>query len=162
MNSQNQGGCCNSLFTEFQFQDLQSASPPDEKGVYVIRVKKEGCPVKKIIEIVKQLVQNLKWEFVENYILSRIDRLESITQCPIIYIGSAGTQKGSKNTLKGRYKEFSTRHTAMYPIWALLYFGWELEFGWKEEKNYPKNIETQLKQKYKEKHENKLPALVKK
>jgi len=62
--------------------------------------------------------------------------------------------------LKGRYQEFSGRHTAMYPIWALLYFGWELEFGWKEEED-PRNAESKLKQKYAERHNNKLPALVK-
>jgi elongation factor P--beta-lysine ligase len=48
----------------------------------------------------------------------------------------------------------------MYPIWALLYFGWELEFGWKEEED-PRNAESKLKQKYAERHNNKLPALVK-
>lgn len=142
------------------FQDLQSASPPNKKGVYVIRVKKEGICVKEIIEQVKQYVQNLNWKFVENYILNRTDRLKKINQCPIIYIGSAGTRKGSKNTLKGRYKEFSRRHTAMYPIWALLYSGWELEFGWKEEEDDPGRVESQLKQKYTERHKDKLPALV--
>lgn len=160
MNRHNQRDCCKDLFTEFEFQDLRSASPPNKKGVYVIRVKKEGSPVKEMIEQVKPRVQNLNWKFVENYILNRIGRLRKINQCPIIYIGSAGTRKASRNTLKGRYKEFSGRHTAMYPIWALLYFGWELEFGWKEE-DAPGNVESQLKQKYTERHKNKLPALVK-
>lgn len=160
MNRHNQVNCCDSLFTEFKFQDLRNASAPNKKGVYVIRIKKEDSSVKEIVEKVKQLVQNFKWELIENYILNRVNRLKSINQCPIIYIGSAGTRKDSKNTLKGRYKEFSGRHTAMYPIWALVYFGWELEFGWKEGEN-PGDIEGQLKQEYKKRHRNKLPALVK-
>lgn len=160
MDRHTRGDCCEDLFTEFKFQDLRSASPPNKKGVYVIRVKKDGSSVTKIVEQVKQLVQDLNWKLVEKYILNRIGRLEKINQCPIIYIGSAGTYRDSRNTLKGRYKEFSGRHTAMYPIWALLYFGWELEFGWKEEDD-PGNVESQLKQKYAERHNNKLPALVK-
>lgn len=47
----------------------------------------------------------------------------------------------------------------MYPIWALLYFNWELEFEWKVANN-PENVESQLKKEYKKRH-NKLPALVK-
>jgi len=72
---------------------------------------------------------------------------------------SAGTQKHSKNTLKGRYREFSLRHTTMYPIWALLYFNWDLEFGWRETED-PGRVESQLKQQYKERHGNRLPAIV--
>jgi hypothetical protein len=64
------------------------------------------------------------------------------------------------NTLKGRYNEFSGRHTAMYPIWVLLYFGWKLEFGWKES-DEPSLEEKRLKEKYQNTHQNRLPALVK-
>ena len=138
---------------------MRYASPPDKKGVYVIRIKKEGSSTKEIIQQVKECVQNLHWKLVIDYILNRIYRLKKINRCPIIYIGSAGLYKGSKNTLKRRYGEFSRRHTAMYPIWALLYFGYELEFGWKEE-DYPGDVEIQLKQEYIERHKGKLPALV--
>jgi len=158
MNRHNQGDCCNDLFTEFEFQDLRSASPPDERGICVIRIKKEGSSVKEIVRQVKPLVKNLKWGLVEKYMLSRISRLEKINQCPIIYIGYAGSID-NKGTLKKRYKEFCERHTVVYPLVALLYFGWDLEFGWKEEDD-PKKAKSQLEQKYKEKHKNKLPALV--
>lgn len=159
MNGHTRANCCDDLFTKFTFQDLRSALPPNRKGVYVIRVKKEGSSVRQIVKQAKQLLQNLKWELVQNYILNRIRRLERIRQCPIVYIGSAGTQKHSKNTLKGRYREFSLRHTAMYPIWALLYFNWDLEFGWRETED-PGRVESQLKQQYKERHGNRLPAIV--
>jgi len=96
---------------------------------------------------------------VSDHILSRIKRIENVSQCPVIYIGSAGTRQDSKNTLRGRYKEFSQRHTAMYPVWALLYFGWELDFGW-EEGDSPRDAEDDLKQKYAILHSGKLPALV--
>jgi len=41
----------------------------------------------------------------------------------------------------------------------LLYFGWELEFGWKKS-NRPKQEEEKLKIKYQKLHNGKLPALV--
>ncbi len=160
MNGRNQEDCCAGLYAEFKFQDLRNASPPDRKGIYIIRVKESGHSIEEIVEPVKQIVKDLKWKMVEKYILDRINRIKGIDQCPTIYIGSAGYGENSKNTLKNRYKELSGRHTAMYPIWALLYFGWDLEFGWKEESN-PKNAEFQLKQEYKKRHEDKLPALVK-
>jgi len=159
MNILIQRDCCNKLFDDFMFQDLKSALPPKKKGVYAIRVKQAGVSVKEIYEKLYQLLQKLNWKMIEEKVLSRINRLEKINQCSIIYIGSAGTHKGSKNTLKGRYKEFAGRHTAMYPIWALVYFGWKLEFGWKETEN-PSQLEDQLKQKYKKLHNDKLPALV--
>ena len=97
----NKINCCKDLFNEFEFQDLRYASPPDKKGVYVIRIKKEGSSTKEIIQQVKECVQNLHWKLVIDYILNRIYRLKKINRCPIIYIGSAGLYKGSKNTLNG-------------------------------------------------------------
>jgi len=29
-----------------------------------------------------------------------------------------------------RYRDLAHRHTAQYPLWTLLYFGWEPEYGW--------------------------------
>lgn len=112
-----------------------------------------------MIEKTKQLILGISWDLVVEFVMSRIKRLDNIRNCPIIYIGSAGTQKGSKNTLKDRYEEFSNRHTAMYPVWVLLYFGWELEFGWKKS-DRPKQEEEELKIKYQKLHDGKLPALV--
>jgi hypothetical protein len=74
-------------------------------------------------------------------------------------MGSAGTRQDSKNTLARRYKEFSGRHTAMYPLWALIYSGWELEFGWIET-SHADETEKELKARYKQKHGDKLPAIV--
>jgi len=106
MNSHNQRDCCSNLFNKFTFENLRNANPPNRRGVYVIRVKKRGVPVEKIITKVAQFVQNLEWELVGKFILNRVSRLENINQCPIIYIGSAGNRRGGQNTLKGRYENF--------------------------------------------------------
>ncbi|MFB0546291.1 MAG: hypothetical protein ACETWB_05225 [Anaerolineae bacterium] len=157
MNSEN--SCCNGFFPGFTFRDIRNALPPETKGVYIIRVKQRGKPVREIVEQVEQVIQGLNWPIVGKKMLNRIKRLEKIGLCPVIYIGSAGTQRSSSHTLKGRYKDFAGRHTAMYPLWALLYFGWELEYGWRGEED-PAGVEEHLKQMYKQRHEDRLPALV--
>ncbi len=91
---------------------------------------------------------------------NRIERLKKVKVCSIVYIGSAGTGTESNHTLLGRYEDFAGRHTVMYPIWALLYSGWDLEYGWVQNKT-PNILERRLKLKYKELHKGELPALVK-
>lgn len=155
------GECCANLFTEFEFQGLVSADPPSKKGVYVVRIKsKSESTPRMMVEKTRRLVSRLGWKLVEKHIIDRVERIGRIGHCPIIYIGSAGTRRESRNTLRGRYKEFSGRHTAMYPIWVLLYFGWKLEFGWKE-CDEPEREETMLKRAYSKAHQGNLPALVK-
>ena len=78
----------------------------------MIRVKIKGEKTQTIIHKVNRLVTDIGWELVTKRVITRIERIERIGQCPIIYIGSAGTQPSSKH----RYKEFSSRHTIMYPI----------------------------------------------
>jgi hypothetical protein len=152
--------CCSTLFTDFTFKDLTSADPPDEKGVYIVKVKSRSeVSPDVMIKKARQLLSGIGWNLVTEFIMGRVERLSKIGNCPIIYIGSAGGQRGSQNTLRGRYREFSLRHTAMYPIWVLLYFNWKLEFGWKKSVN-PKREENKLKIKYRKLHNGKLPALV--
>ena len=152
--------CCSTLFNDFKFEELTNADPPNEKGVYVIKVKgKSGVPPNVMIEKTRQLISGIGWDLVTKFIMSRVERLSKIGNCPVIYIGSAGGQRGSQNTLRGRYREFSLRHTAMYPLWVLLYFNWKLEFGWKKSAT-PKQEEEELKLKYRKLHNGRLPALV--
>ncbi|MHC4620367.1 MAG: hypothetical protein ACYTEQ_21670 [Planctomycetota bacterium] len=151
--------CCDNLFTSFTFQDIRDASPPNKRGVYVIRVKRRGRPIGEMIEQIEQIIRRLGWPVVGKRMRSRIKRLEKIVSCPTIYIGSAGTQPGSRHTLQGRYRDFAGRHTAMYPLWALLYFGWELDYGWREAENSAE-LEERLKRAYKQGHNDQLPALV--
>lgn len=159
MNELLQPVCCNKLFSDFTFQDLRKAEPPYSKGVYAVRISKRGKSAPEVASQIKQLIDGLTWPTVGDFILSRITRLERIGQCSIIYIGSAGTRKDSHNTLRGRYEEFAGRHTAMYPLWALAYFGWNLDFGWIVTKDAA-SAEKGLKNRYKARHGGTLPALV--
>jgi len=156
---ENQFDCCRDLFEDFTFLEISQSSPPNEKGVYCIRVQKRGLSTEEIEKYAATQISHLRWGMVQDYLLNRIHRIHNITDCPVIYIGSAGTNTTSKHTLAGRYQDLKKRHTAQYPIWALLYFGWELQYGWKISDS-PALIESQLKEKYKERHDGKLPALV--
>jgi len=155
----NHNNCCGNIFEDFIFKDIRKATPPEEKGLYAIRINIRGSPASEIILNSKKFLDHLNWGMVNNYLLNRISRIENIGDCPTIYIGSAGTYENSKNHLKGRYNEFSGRHTSMYPLWVLLAHGWELEYGWKISHN-PKIDEKDIKKKYMELHNDKLPSLV--
>jgi hypothetical protein len=149
--------CCNHLFSEFCFQDLRSAGPPDQKGVYVVRTTRRGADIGQIIAQVQRLLHHLDWEIVEDFVINQMDRLKRITECPVIYIGA--NQNKGKNTLSDRYSELANRHTIMYPMWALIYHGWDFDFGWQVTSD-PEALEGWLKQQYRALHEGKLPALV--
>jgi len=151
---------CESLFRDFDFSNITTATPPKRKGVYVIQVKNrtQESP-ESIAAKAKQLISPIKWKLVEDYVMNRIKRLEKISSCPTIYIGSAGTRRTSKNTRKHRYDELTNRHTIMYPVWALLYAGWKLDYGWKCSGD-PSAEEKEYKRKYRDSHHGKDPALV--
>ena len=150
---------CSDIFEGFTFQDLRRADPPKAKGVYVIKVAKEGEDVPEIIFQLDTVVERLDWPLLGNKVRNRINRMDRIAGCPYIYIGAAGPSAQSKHTLFGRYRDFSGRHTAMFPIWALLYFGWELEYGYLESKDAGE-LEKRIKILYKQRHAGGVPALV--
>ena len=85
------GDCCRDLFLDFSFDDISRAKPPKQKGVYCIKVIKRGLPTGDIEKEVANHISLLRWEMVEEYLVNRIHRLHNISLCPIIYIGSAGT-----------------------------------------------------------------------
>ena len=155
-----EGDCCNGLFDAFEFTRFQDAEPPKRKGVYVIRIHRRGTPAEEVHDKAIALAESIGWDVAGRFLCSRFDRLSKIGDCPTIYIGSAGTYAGSKNTLKGRYLELATRHTAKYPIWALLSSGWELQYGWMIVDENPGDVEAALKERYQETHGGNLPALV--
>ena len=97
----------------------------------MIKIKKRGLPPDEIIRQLTTPIAGLHWGMVQAYLTSRIARVTNITGCPVISPGSAGTSKKSRHTPAGRYRDLASRHTAQYPLRALLYFGWELEYGWK-------------------------------
>ena len=104
------------------------------------------------------LSESIGWDLAEKFLRSRLDRLVDIGDYPTIYIGSAGVHAESKNTLQGRYRELATRHTAQYPIWALLSSGWELHYGWMIVDDHPGTAEEALKERYQMAHGGRLPA----
>ncbi|MCS7109553.1 MAG: hypothetical protein NZ903_02020 [Candidatus Micrarchaeota archaeon] len=53
-----------------------------------------------MIEKTRQVLSVIGWNLVIGSIMSRVERLRNIGNCPIIYVGSASTQRESKNTLK--------------------------------------------------------------
>jgi hypothetical protein len=154
--------CCTdfrNMICQFNFEPLESADPPDSKGVYILRVKNEGKSVDDIIRTLSKTTTRIYWPQVREYLLGRIGRLNQIAECDILYIGCGGRNEESKNTLKKRYQEFASRHTIQFPLWALLYFGWKIEYGWLKTKA-PWIVEAELKKHYKSAHGNKLPPLV--
>ena len=153
------GIACKNLFTAFCFRDLRFAEPPDMKGVYVIRVRQEGLPVDSVLSGVRHVVKSLNWPAVGEKIMDRTQRIMMIDDCPIIYIGSAGTNPKSKQTLQGRYNDFAGRHTAMFPLWALVYHHWDLKYGYRAVGDSGAS-EANLKSRYREIHGGRLPALV--
>jgi hypothetical protein len=151
--------CGLDLFRDFVFQDLTSANPPDRKGVYAIRVRTPGMPPDEILQRLEPCISRFGWQMAEDYLLGRISRIRNIGECPILYIGSAGTSPVSRHTLAGRYRDLTRRHTAQFPVWALLCFGWKLDFGWKVTEN-PRDEEAELKARYLNRGQRSLPALV--
>lgn len=155
-------GCsasCDALFEGIGFYPMRSADPPARKGVYFIRYTARGLDPDAMIHTVDGIIERIDWHVVTGKAGNRLERLRKINDCPVLYIGGAGVSPRSRNTLKHRYSEFSGRHTAMYPIWTLLYFGWELEFGWQAGEDSGQ-MEAEWKQRYRDLHGGVLPALV--
>jgi hypothetical protein len=159
MENPNPHDCCQDLFEGFTFDEISRSRPPARKGVYCIRIRKRGTPTEEIEAILADRIPGLRWGMVQDYLLDRIHRIHNIADCPVIYLGSAGTNANSRHTLAGRYQDFKKRHTVQYPLWALLYFGWDLDYGWMIADN-PAEVESRLKQLYRDRHGGKLPALV--
>ena len=145
----------------FEFSELRKATPPSDKGVYIIRVKKKGKSPRSYLKELDPIIKKINWTIITKYVNSRVQRVSLLEGCDIIYIGRAGSHKQTnKNTLKGRYNELANRHTIQFPLWLMLYLGWDLEYGWKIS-NDPEKAEGYLKSLYSKCHDSKLPALVK-
>jgi len=148
---------CDDLFGEFRSKDLESVKLgglTKNRGVYAIRIRKRGKPISDVISFMERFSKKTKWVCFNEYVLDRTSRLENIGKCPIVYIGAAPT------SLRSRYKDLcGLRHTAFYPILALLMNGWKLDYQYFET-DRPEDVEKSLKDRYREVHKS-LPALVK-
>ena len=148
--------CTLDLFRDFTFEELTSARPPKQPGVCIIRVRKRGVVPEEIVrQLTRQIVflppnlakAGFRW----------IAGIRNITDCPVIYLGSTRTH--GKLTLQGRYVGLLHRSSFQYPLWTLLYYGWELDFGWRVSDS-PEDDEADLRRKYADQRGGRLPALV--
>jgi len=156
---------CDYLFTDFLWRDLESIHPstlPNRPGVYVIRVRRAGdAPVEAYKGFLK-LFENLKWVEFKSYLENRLARVLNVHEaCPVICIGAT---TGSRNpSIRSRYRDLAgRRHTALYPVLALLLAGWKLDYGFKttSSREEAMELERRLKEEYIKVH-GRLPALVK-
>jgi len=146
--------CGLDLFWDFVFDDITRAKPPDTGGVYVIQVRKPGIPPDEIMKNLESHPGHLAGGKGKENLLKQTGRIQNIGDCPILYIGSAA----GKKTLSGMHRELNRRHTARFPIRALLSSGWELDFGWKATEN-PGEAEAELKERYLNRGRRSPPAL---
>ena len=148
---------CEALFTKFLWTNLTSIDPndlPKSSGVYAIRTRKRGSKVKEVIEKVYDYLKRTEWHPFMDFVNNRLERVTTISDCPIIYIGAAPTG------LMARYNDLcGQRHTVFFPILALLLSEWQLDYGYVEAIE-AKREEAQLKTQYRRVH-GALPALVK-
>ena len=148
--------CTLDLFRDFTLEHLMSARPPKQQGVCIIKIRKRGVAPE---EIVRQLHQQIV--FLPPNLAKAgfrwIAGIRNITDCPVIYLGS--TRPHSTHTLRERYVSLLHRSSVQYPLWTLLYYGWEMDFGWRVSDN-PSDDEAELRRKYAERRQGMLPALV--
>ncbi len=151
---------CDWLFKDMIWQELvmvKLSSLPRKPGVYVIRVVEKGKDVDTLIQEFRNTILGTGWLELIDYVYSRLERLYRIRGCPVIYIGST-------DNIQSRYKDLAgRRHTAFFPILALLLGGWRLDYGYKTvtTKDQAQHLEEELKTKYRRIHGT-LPPLVEK
>ncbi|MHA1594593.1 MAG: DUF7664 domain-containing protein [Candidatus Baldrarchaeia archaeon] len=149
---------CDTLFCGFLWHELSTLKAhdlPKEPGVYVIRIIKKGEETEKAKHKLEDVISKTNWKELISYVNSRLNRITRIENCPVIYIGST-------SDIRTRYRDLAgIRHTAFFPILALLLCGWELDYGFKTvpSKKDAKHLEDELKRKYEDLH-GMLPALV--
>jgi hypothetical protein len=143
--------CCGNLVDAFKFEDLTIAAPPLGGGVYVLRVAGRGKPIQEITasSLLQQMPQ--VWDKYA-WCCNQVRLVERIDQCSLLYIGKA-------SSLARRLGELAWAHPALWPVAALLMFGWKLEYGWLEDAA-PLAKEKELKKVYRNRHDGRLPALV--
>ena len=144
---------CDPLFTYFRWCDLNSLSLNEiksETGVYAIRYDSKGIDIDLTIQKTKNFFNQAQWGSLNDYVYNRLDRLKSIVDCPILYIGSAPSIDAGG--LKSRYRDLcGRRHTIFYPVLALLTAGWNLQWGFNKT-DRPKMMEKELVDSYREIH----------
>ncbi len=149
---------CDYIFEGFYWHELptlKASQLPGRPGVYVIRVIERGGDLINTKLKLEEIVYQTNWDELIKYVTSRLVRVLRIRYCSLIYIGSTDNIKLRFKDLAGR------RHTAFFPILALLLNKWKLDYGFKivSTKKEAERLEEELKKKYQKIH-GFLPALV--
>ncbi|GEM_PF-4615753 len=71
----------------------KSKTNPQNKGVYVIRVRKRGKAIEEAISRLEAFLNESNWFPLMEHVSDRINRLKNIGNCPLIYIGAAPSAK---------------------------------------------------------------------
>jgi len=151
---------CDPVFHGFLWHELstlRATDLPKKPGVYAIRIIEKGDDPIKVKYRLENVILKTGWNELIKYVGNRLIRVLQIRDCPVIYIGST-------ESIRSRYKELAgRRHTAFFPILALLLNGWKLDYGFKTalSENKAIQLERDLKRKYIGIHGT-LPALVEK
>ncbi len=141
---------CDYIFEGFYWHELatlKASHLPRKPGVYVIRViEKRDEPINARRNL-EEIILRSSWDELIQYVSNRLARLLRIGDCPLLYIGST-------DSIKSRFKDLAgVRHTAFFPILALLLSNWRLDYGFKtvstkEELNYWKRSLRKNTRKY--------------
>jgi hypothetical protein len=150
--------CGLDIFDDFNYQDIRNAHPPEKPGVFVIKVRMGGIDECDISNDLMGEIDKIKWKTMHYAFSHRLDQIVHMSNCPIFYIGYAGTNSKSRQTLAGKYRELAYCHPTQYYVWALLKYNWKLDFGWKVCDN-PKKYAAELKTKF-VKHHGQMPLMV--
>ena len=140
---------CDDILKDFLWHELsalRASDLPNKPGVYVIRVIDRGEDLVNAKLKLSKIVMDTGWNELIKYVESRLVRLLRIKSCPLIYIGST-------DSIKSRFKDLAgIRHTAFFPILALLLSRWRLDYGFKtaSSKKEAAYLEEELKAKYRE------------
>jgi hypothetical protein len=143
--------CGLDIFNDFMYKDIAHANPPEKPGVFIIKTHKSGTDEIDINDELIGYFSNIRWKRMHHAFETRLDKIVHMSNCPILYIGSAGTSLKSQQTLASRYQELAYCHPITFSLWALLHYNWKLDFGWKVCDN-PKKYVAELKTMYVKNH----------
>lgn len=138
---------CDPVFHGFLWHELSTLGAsdlPKKPGVYVIRIIERGDDPMRAKYLLEDIILKTRWSELIKYVGNRLIRILQIRDCPVIYIGST-------ESIRSRYKDLAgRRHTAFFPILALLLSGWKLDYGFKivSSKSEAEQMERELKRKY--------------
>ena len=155
---------CGSTFGGFSkpisFRD-PDPTLPDKPGVYVVRVKRRGLALDRVLRKSRIAADKLQesWPMAGQQLGEHVKRLKRIGDCPVLYIGLAGRNPTSSNTIRDRYEQLCWGHVAQIPLSVLALFGWHMEIRYMTcSRTRTREKERKLIEEYKQRHHGRRPA----